>query len=173
MNKSSASTDALDGLSFLTAAELGSGYRNGTLKPDDAVESHLTRIAALNGKVHAFIDVYAEEARLAAAQSARRYLEAAPLGPLDGIPIAIKDLIEIEGKVCTAGSATRRHYVAKRSATIIKKLVAQGAIILGKVHTVEFAFGGWGMRISEGQEIRGEARCRTRPEGRAVDLRWR
>ena len=135
---------ANDHLGFLDAGELVAGYKAGTFTPRDAVAVHLARIGALNDKVHAFIDVYADEARAAAEQSTRRYADGKPLGALDGVPIAVKDLIEIAGKVCTAGSATRRDMVATQTASIVKKLEARGAIVLGKAHTVEFALGGWG-----------------------------
>ncbi|QUS38143.1 amidase [Tardiphaga alba] len=135
---------AQDQLSFLNAGELVAGYKAREFTPDDVVASHLARIAALNGKVHAFIDVYADEARAAAARSTQRYADGKSLGALDGVPIGVKDLIEIAGRVCTAGSATRRDRVATQTATIVTKLEAQGAIVLGKVHTVEFALGGWG-----------------------------
>jgi len=135
---------ALDELAFLTAGDLAVGYRAGRFTPRDVAASHFQRIRALNSAVHAYIDVYEETAIAAAEASTRRFASAKPLGPLDGVPVAIKDLIEIEGRICTAGSAIRRDYVATRTATIVNKLVAQGAVILGKVHTVEFALGGWG-----------------------------
>lgn len=138
------SAAARDQLGFLTAGELVAGYQAGQFTPNDVVETHLARIGALNERVHAFIDVYADEARAAAQRSTRRYAEGKALGGLDGVPIAVKDLIEIAGKVCTAGSATRRNHVATQTATVVQKLEAQGAVVLGKVHTVEFALGGWG-----------------------------
>lgn len=136
--------NGLDRLSFLTASELVAGYCAGTFTPEDVVASHLDRIGALNGAVHAYINVFIEEAHEAAARAAQRYVAGTPLGALDGVPIAVKDLIEIEGRVCTAGSATRRDCVARQTATIVTGLEALGAIVLGKVHTVEFALGGWG-----------------------------
>lgn len=138
------SAAARDRLSFLTAGELVAGYKAGHFTPTDVVESQLARIAALNGKVHAYIDVYADEARVAAGRSTQRYAQGKPLGALDGVPLGVKDLIEIAGKVCTAGSATRADRVANQTATVVSKIEAQGAIVLGKVHTVEFALGGWG-----------------------------
>jgi aspartyl-tRNA(Asn)/glutamyl-tRNA(Gln) amidotransferase subunit A len=134
----------LDDLAFLTAAELAADYRAGAFMPRDVVDAHLSRIKAMNGAIHAYIDVYDDTARVDAEASTQRFARGAQLGPLDGIPVAIKDLIEIEGRICMAGSAIRRDYVATRTATIVKKLIAQGAIVLGKVHTVEFALGGWG-----------------------------
>jgi aspartyl-tRNA(Asn)/glutamyl-tRNA(Gln) amidotransferase subunit A len=128
---------------FLDAAALMDGYRTGVLTPVQVVDAYLDRITALNPKLHAYIDVFAEEARLQAAQSLANFEKGTPRR-LEGIPIALKDLLEISGKICTAGSATRLDHVATRTATIAKRLMAQGAIVLGKVHTVEFAFGGWG-----------------------------
>src|SRR6185503_4424817 len=66
------------------------------------------------------------------------------VGPLHGIPIAIKDLVEIEGEVAMGGSAAWRDRIAPRTATLHRKLMAAGMINLGKTHTVEFAYGGWG-----------------------------
>src|SRR6185312_8443263 len=66
------------------------------------------------------------------------------IGPWHGVPIAIKDIIDIEGHVTTGGSASRLDHVAKATASIVRKALAQGMIVLGKTHTVEFAMGGWG-----------------------------
>lgn len=132
------------GPSFLTAATLAAAYRAGELTPVAVVEDHLARIAALDGALHAYVEVYGDTARAEARASAARFAEGRPRGPLDGVPVAVKDLIEIEGRVCTAGSAIRRGHVATRTAAVVERLAAAGAVVLGKVHTVEFAFGGWG-----------------------------
>src|SRR5205085_10478162 len=65
-------------------------------------------------------------------------------GPLHGLPIALKDLLDISGRVTTAGSLTRRKHVASSTATSVKCLLAAGMVPIGKKHLVEFAFGGWG-----------------------------
>jgi aspartyl-tRNA(Asn)/glutamyl-tRNA(Gln) amidotransferase subunit A len=116
----------------------------GRLSPVDLTDALLARIAALAAKLHAFVDVYASEARLAAEAADKAIRSGLRLGPLHGIPIALKDLIDIEGKVTTGGSPTRRGARATTTATIVRRLVGQGMIVLGKTHTVEFAFGGWG-----------------------------
>ncbi|RTZ48064.1 amidase [Candidimonas sp. SYP-B2681] len=114
------------------------------LSPGDVMETYLARIEQMDGKLHAFIEVYGEHARLAA-QAAENAIRAGYyLGPLHGVPIAIKDLLEMEGRVVTAGSAVWAKRKSTCTATIVRRLVAAGAIILGKTHTVEFAFGGWG-----------------------------
>ena len=63
---------------------------------------------------------------------------------MHGLPIAIKDLIEIEGRVTTGGSLVWKDRVSAHTATLAKKLKGAGMIVLGKTHTVEFAYGAWG-----------------------------
>ncbi|MFA7438691.1 amidase [Castellaniella sp.] len=116
----------------------------------DLVDAYLARIAALDDTLHAYSEVYAEDARLAAqaADLARR--AGYPLGPLHGIPVAVKDLIEIEGRITTAGCAAWGQRRSAVTATLIQRLLAQGMIILGKTHMVEFAYGGWGTNTGMG-----------------------
>lgn len=131
-------------LSLLSAHELAQGYRNGAFSPVDAVDALLARIRHLDPHLQAFIDLYAQDARLAA-EGADRLLRAGhDLGSLHGIPFAIKDLIAVAGHPYAAGSKIHLGRPARQTATVVRKLVAAGAIMLGKVHTVEFAFGGWG-----------------------------
>jgi aspartyl-tRNA(Asn)/glutamyl-tRNA(Gln) amidotransferase subunit A len=110
----------------------------------DIVAGYLARIKAHNSRLNAFVDVYEDDALAAAeaADKARRSGHA--LGPLHGIPIALKDLIDIDARVTTGGSAALRGRRSEKTATLVRRLVAQGLIILGKTHTVEFAMGGWG-----------------------------
>ncbi|MCB8879793.1 amidase [Acidisoma cellulosilytica] len=130
--------------SLLSAQELAQAYRSRAFSPVDAIDALLARITRLNPKLHAFIDLYADDARLAA-EGADRLLRAGhDLGPLHGIPFAIKDLIAVAGRPYAAGSKIHLGRPARETAQVVRKLVAAGAIMLGKVHTVEFAFGGWG-----------------------------
>jgi aspartyl-tRNA(Asn)/glutamyl-tRNA(Gln) amidotransferase subunit A len=140
----SLSPEQVRNLCFLSATELAGGYRARRFSPIDVVDSHLSRIDALDGFLHAFTEVFHSEARAAAAASAQRYWAGQAQSPLDGIPVAVKDLIEIEGKACAAGSATRRGHIAGRTAPVVTQLVNNGAVVIGKTHTVEFALGGWG-----------------------------
>jgi len=123
------------------------------LSPVDLVEASLARIAALEPRLHSFVEVYADTARLAAeaAEKARRAGQA--VGPLHGIPIAIKDLVEIEGRIVTGGSSIWRERRAERTATLARKLIAAGMIVIGKTHTVEFAYGGWGTNQYRGTPL--------------------
>jgi len=98
----------------------------------------------LDTKLHSFISVNAANARLAAEAAERAIRSGHAVGPLHGVPIAIKDLVEIEGEVATGGTAAWRGRIARHTATLMRRLTAAGMINLGKTHTVEFAYGGWG-----------------------------
>ena len=129
---------------FLPVHAMADAIAAGRLSPVDLVDEFLARIARLEPRLQAFVSVNADNARLAA-QGAEAAIKAGhAVGPLHGIPIAIKDLVEIEGQVATGGSAAWRDRIAPRTATLHRKLMAAGMINLGKTHTVEFAYGGWG-----------------------------
>src|SRR5260370_12387293 len=123
------------------------------LSPVDVVAAFLDRIAAQDSKLHAFVAVYADEARLAAEAADKAIRSGHAVGPLHGVPIALKDLIEIEGKIVTGGALIWRDRRAQRTATLARKLIAQGMIVLGKTHTVEFAYGGWGTNARMGTPL--------------------
>ena len=95
-------------------------------------------------KLHAYIDVYGDDARLAAEAADKAIRAGHAVGPLHGVPIALKDLIDLEGRVTTGGSMAWRDRRSPVTATLARKLIAAGMIVLGKTHTVEFAMGGWG-----------------------------
>jgi aspartyl-tRNA(Asn)/glutamyl-tRNA(Gln) amidotransferase subunit A len=116
----------------------------GALLPDQLLESYLSRIQKLNPELNAFIQVYTKNARALAKCATSEIENGFYRGPLHGIPIAIKDLIDIEGRQTTSGSVTNIGKTARESATVVNRLLQEGAVIIGKTHTVEFAFGGWG-----------------------------
>ncbi len=116
----------------------------GRLSPVDLIDEYLTRIERLEPRLHAFVSVNVANARLAAEAADKAIRSGHAVGPLHGIPIAIKDLVQIEGQVAMGGSAAWRDRVAPHTATLHRKLMAAGMINLGKTHTVEFAYGGWG-----------------------------
>ncbi len=120
------------------------------LSPVDVVEACLARIAAADAKLHAFVEVYGDDARLAARAAEAAIRAGHAVGPLHGVPIALKDLIELEGRVVTGGCEVWKDRRATRTATLARKLIAQGMIVLGKTHTVEFAMGGWGTNTRRG-----------------------
>jgi aspartyl-tRNA(Asn)/glutamyl-tRNA(Gln) amidotransferase subunit A len=136
--------DAANGPSNLTLHELSAAIHTRRLSPVDLMEHLLQRIARLDGKLHAFVTVYADEARLAAESADKAIRAGHSVGPLQGIPIAVKDIVDIEGRITTGGSKVWRDRVSKVTATLVRKLIAAGMIVIGKTHSVEFAMGGWG-----------------------------
>jgi aspartyl-tRNA(Asn)/glutamyl-tRNA(Gln) amidotransferase subunit A len=114
------------------------------ISPVEVVDALLRRIDKLEPKLQAFIAVYGMDARLAAEGADKAIRSGHAVGPLHGVPVALKDLIELEGRVTTGGSANWRTRRSLVTATIARRMIAQGMIVLGKTHTVEFAFGGWG-----------------------------
>ena len=120
------------------------------LSPVDLMDGFLKRIEAAEPKLQAFVEVYADSARLAASGAERAICSGHAVGPLHGIPIALKDLIEIEGKIVTGGCAAWSQRVATRTALLAQHLIAQGMIVIGKTHTVQFAMGGWGTNTQMG-----------------------
>jgi aspartyl-tRNA(Asn)/glutamyl-tRNA(Gln) amidotransferase subunit A len=130
--------------SLLSAHRLSAEISAGRLSPVAAVEAFLARIAGQNQQLHAYIDVYADTAKLAAEAADKAIRSGHAVGPLHGVPIALKDLIDLEGRITTGGSAVWRQRRSPVTATLARRLIAAGMIVLGKTHTVEFAMGGWG-----------------------------
>ncbi|HXC29031.1 MAG TPA: amidase [Stellaceae bacterium] len=130
--------------SLLSATELSAAISSGKLSPVEVMDAFLSRIAAQDQRLHAYIAVYADEARLAAEAADKAIRSGHQIGPLHGVPIALKDLMDLEGRVTTGGSMAWRERRSTVTATLAKKLIAAGMIVLGKTHTVEFAMGGWG-----------------------------
>ena len=129
---------------FQNAVELAQTYRQGGSTPSEAVETLLARIGALDGKLGAFQAVYADDARLAAESADKAISSGHRVGPFHGIPFALKDLIDVEGRITTGGSAEMAQRLSPGTATIARRLLAAGGILLGKTKTTEVAMGGWG-----------------------------
>lgn len=110
----------------------------------EITRSYLDRIRDENDWLCAFVDVYEEESLRCAMERDAAHGSGPAWGRLDGIPIAVKDLLDIEGKPTTAGSRARGGGVARATSDAVARLQAAGMIVLGKTHTVEYAFGGWG-----------------------------
>ena len=110
----------------------------------EIVEACLARTDALDVKLHAYVELYRDDAVARAEAADTQRAAGRRLGPLHGLPIALKDLLHIEGRATTAGSKSWRGRVSTETATAVERLLAAGMIPLGKTHMVEFAFGGWG-----------------------------
>ena len=123
-------------LAALSASDTLLGYRQGHFQPSDVIDSVLERIESVDPKINAFIRVEAESARQQAHAISDLSL------PLAGVPIAIKDIIDVAGLPTTCHSRVRLAHRADKDALVVQRLKEAGAIIVGKVATHEFALGG-------------------------------
>jgi Asp-tRNA(Asn)/Glu-tRNA(Gln) amidotransferase A subunit family amidase len=129
-------------LVWLGAAEAAGLIRTKRLSPTELVQAYLDRIDRLDATFHAYIAVCRDEA-LAGARAAEHVLaHGDSLGPLHGVPIAVKDQFHARGLATTAGSRVLAGSIADEDATIIARLRGAGAILLGKLNLSEFALGG-------------------------------
>ena len=137
-------------LEKMSAAAVGRALAAGGLEPVAVAEFFLDRIEK-NRANPAFIAVTAERARREAMASAKRYKEGRPLGPLDGVPVAWKDLMDMAGTLTTAGSALYRDAPPKSAdAAVVANLAAAGMVAVGKTNLSEFAFSGIGLNPTFG-----------------------
>jgi len=134
-----------DALAFAAIHELSLLIQRRELSPVELTEYYLNRIAEHDSALTAFMTVTGERA-LAAATAAEDAIGGGfSLGPLHGIPVALKDLIDVAGVPTTGGSLLFRDNVPRRDATVAHRLAAAGTVLLGKTHMVEFAYGGVGI----------------------------
>jgi aspartyl-tRNA(Asn)/glutamyl-tRNA(Gln) amidotransferase subunit A len=124
-----------------TAAELADALAAGETTSVEITQGHLDRIAAVDGAVHAFLHVDAEGALRAAAESDARRAAGRTWSPLDGIPIAVKDVMATRGLPTTCGSRILEGWVPPYDATVVARLRGAGLPILGKTNMDEFAMG--------------------------------
>jgi Asp-tRNA(Asn)/Glu-tRNA(Gln) amidotransferase A subunit family amidase len=127
-------------LCFTPATDLARLIRDGELSPVDVVENALARIDEVNPALNCFCFVFPDEARGLARAAEQAVVRGDPLGPLHGVPVAIKDLTPTKGKRTTMGSYAFEHWVPDENALIVDRLLGAGAIMVGKTTTPEFAY---------------------------------
>lgn len=127
---------------WLGIGQLASAFREGRFTPTEHLEHRLARIEVIDPRLCAFILVDREGARRAAAEADARFAAGQPLGPLDGVPIGIKDMIDVAGLPTTCHSRLMPDHPAASDAAVVAALRAGGAVIVGKLATHEFAIGG-------------------------------
>ena len=121
-------------LTALSVTELQARFRSGEVTPVEALDALEARIAAVDGSISGYLHRDAAAARKAA--------ETADVNlPLGGVPIAIKDVINVQGQPCTCGSRILKGYIAPYDATVIARIRAAGAIPFGRTNMDEFAMG--------------------------------
>ena len=125
------------------ASEMAGAYRQGTISPLRVLDDCLARIGQMNPALNAFVALRADAALAEARQSAARFASGRPLGPLDGIPIAIKDNIPTADLPTTWGSVSAQHYRPARDEAVVARLRAAGALIVGKTNVPEFTLEGY------------------------------
>lgn len=139
--------------SFMSVQDIAARLESGDITSVQLVDHFLQRIAEHDGRYGAYIATYADEARQAAQSADLARRAGCALGPLHGIPIAVKDLFDMEGRITMGGCEAYRERRGTVTATLIRRLQQHGMIILGKTHTVEFATGGWGTNTRLGTPL--------------------
>lgn len=130
-----------EGLLLGSVANLGRLYRSGEVSPLEVTALSLRRIERLNPGLNAFITVTAEGALEEARVAGDELRAGLDRGPLHGVPVALKDLVDVAGVPTTCGSRIRAQHVPGQSARLALRLREAGAVLLGKTNMLEFAYG--------------------------------
>ena len=125
----------------LEVGELAPLLRDRSLSPVELTESYLKRIERFDPRLNSYIRVLPEQARQAAKEAELEIGGGNWRGPLHGVPLGLKDLYDVAGVPCTMGSKILRDNVPDLDATVVSRLKAAGAVVLGKQNLHEFAFG--------------------------------
>jgi amidase len=130
-----------DDLCYESTVSLARRIRAGEVSPSEAVNAYLERIERVDPRVHSYLHVATDYALRAARRAEQALAERRDLGPLHGVPVAVKDLFDTAGIPTTCGSPRiLGNNVPTRTATAVARLEEAGAVLLGKLHMTEFAF---------------------------------
>lgn len=127
---------------YRTTTELTALYQSGELSPVEATEQVLGQLAEVNPKINAFVVVMEETALAAAKESAGRWRAGTPIGPLDGVPVSIKDNVQVAGFPCRKGSLTTSDAPMTEDAPAVMRLKEAGAVLFGKTTLPDYAHKG-------------------------------
>ncbi|MFD0312860.1 amidase [Streptomyces flavalbus] len=125
----------------MSLSEAADAVRQRLLSPVELVDSVLERVEEVEPHLGAFVTVTARRAREAAREAEREIAAGRHRGPLHGVPMGLKDLIDVAGEATTASSAVRAGHLAAADSAVHARLAAAGAVLVGKTHTHEFAYG--------------------------------
>jgi len=126
-----------DELIYASATALAQAIRDKKVSSEEVVKAHLQRIEEVNSKLNAVVQLTAEAALAQAREADAALARGDTKGPLHGVPITIKDMIETAGVICTSGTKGRASFIPKQDATVVARLRAAGAILLGKTNVPE------------------------------------
>lgn len=131
----------MSNLTELTAAELSAGIKNKSYSAKEVAQAHLDRIEKVDSKLNAFLHVDAEGALAQAAEVDRKLAAGEEIGPLAGVPVAVKDIFTQIGIPTTCGSKILENWRPPYDSTVVSRMKQAGMILLGKVNMDEFAMG--------------------------------
>ena len=137
-------------LAYESISSLCAQLRAGELTPVALAEAMLKRIESLDGGLRSFIRVMPERAQPQARAAENMLKSGAEVGALHGIPYAAKDLFDVKGVPTMAGTRLLADNIAAHDSTVVRKLAQAGMVLLGKTHTVQFAFGAAGINHDHG-----------------------
>ena len=141
---------AVSQLNKMTAIDLARLIATRKVSPVEAMVAALDRVEETETQLNAFIQVDAEGARAAARRAEADVVSGNPLGPLLGVQISVKDLIDVQGLRATYGSLTLKDAVASADSPAVERVRAAGAIIIGKTTTSEFGYRGYTKSLVHG-----------------------
>lgn len=147
MTSSTSTTTALDGATLLA------GYRDGSISPVEVAAGVLADIEARNPVINAFTDLDPEQVLADARASERRWLAGAPLGPIDGLPVTVKENMYRAGVPARAGTAGGEATIPVRDSPIVERLLESGGVIVGSTTMPD-----WGMLSSGVSSLSGVTR---------------
>ena len=130
--------------------DLSRQYQSGETTPTQAINACLAGVEVRDPRIGAFELILADQARAAAEAASHAIAGGHRVGPFHGVPFALKDLIDVKGLITTGGSDAMADRVATDTATIDRRLIGAGGVLVGKVKTVEVVFGPWGTNQHRG-----------------------
>ena len=128
-------------LCFLSAVELAQKIRSGEISAVETMEAHLAQIEKVNPQVNAIVTLLPERAMEEARKADEKLAKGEEVGPLHGLPVAHKDLVQTRGVRTTFGSLVYEDFIPDKDALLVERLREAGAILLGKTNTPEFGAG--------------------------------
>ena len=134
----------------MSISQVSELIRKKDLSPTELLEAHLRRIENVNGKLNAFITVMAEQAQKSARFIEDQIQKGNHIGPLQGVPIALKDLFNTKGVRTASGSVVMRDFIPTTDSAVTERLRQAGAIIIGKLQMDEFAMGATSVNPHDG-----------------------